>query len=201
MSAKIKICGLRRPEDIQYVNEAAPDYVGFIIDVPTSRRSISSETLAALTERLSPAITPIGVFVNAPVEHVAELLNGGLIAMAQFHGQEDEGYIASLRALTDKPMIKAFSVTDRDSVATAVASSADLILLDTGSGGTGETFPWALAQGITRPFFLAGGLTPENIPLALKELSPLGIDLSSGVEIDGFKDREKILEAVTAARR
>ena len=143
---RIKICGLSRMEDISYVNEALPDYCGFVIGVPTSRRNVTVEQLVSLKERLSDRICPVGVFVNADQELVAELLNGGVIDIAQLHGREDEIYIRRLRDLTDKPLIKAFSVQNLSDLETAEKSSADLVLLDHGKGGTGASFEWELLR-------------------------------------------------------
>lgn len=143
---RIKICGLSRMEDIGYVNEALPDYCGFVIGVPTSRRNVTVEQLVSLKERLSDRICPVGVFVNADQELVAELLNGGVIDIAQLHGREDEIYIRRLRDLTDKPLIKAFSVQNLSDLETAEKSSADLVLLDHGKGGTGASFEWELLR-------------------------------------------------------
>ena len=97
--------------------------------------------------------------------------------------------------------MKAFSIQEKKDLDAAAASSADLILFDHGKGGTGETFDWSLLEGWTkRPYFLAGGLNPENIPEAIQQIHPRGIDLSSAVETDGKKDREKILQAVKTVR-
>ena len=97
--------------------------------------------------------------------------------------------------------MKAFSIQEKKDLDAAAASSADLILLDHGKGGTGETFDWSLLEGWTkRPYFLAGGLNPDNIPEAIQRIHPWGIDLSSAVETDGKKDREKILQAVKTVR-
>ena len=198
---KIKICGLKRPEDITYVNEAKPDYCGFIIEFPKSSRNVTGALVRELTAKLNPDIIPVGVFVNAAPERVEELLLDGTIHIAQLHGQEDEAYIKKLKSLTDHPVMKAFSIQEKKDLDAAAASSADLILLDHGKGGTGETFDWSLLEGWTkRPYFLAGGLNPENIPEAIQRIHPWGIDLSSAVETDGKKDREKILQAVKTVR-
>lgn len=105
---RIKICGLTRPEDIQAVNQAKPDFAGFIVEFPKSRRNVTVEQLKALREELDDSILPVGVFVNAPVELPAQLLNEETIALAQLHGQEDENYIRQLKTMTDQILIKAF---------------------------------------------------------------------------------------------
>ena len=198
---KIKICGLKRPEDITYVNEAKPDYCGFIIEFPKSSRNVTGALVRELTAKLNPDIIPVGVFVNVAPERVEELLLDGTIHIAQLHGQEDEAYIKKLKSLTDHPVMKAFSIQEKKDLDAAAASSADLILLDHGKGGTGETFDWSLLEGWRkRPYFLAGGLNPENIPEAIQRIHPWGIDLSSAVETDGKKDRGKILQAVKTVR-
>ena len=199
--SKIKICGLFRPCDIDYVNEARPDWCGFIIDFPRSHRSVTPDQVRSLRAGLDPAIVPVGVFVDRPAEEAAALLNDGTIQVAQLHGREDAAYIAALRALAPgKEIWKAFKVRSPEARAAAAASPADRILLDNGYG-TGQSFDWSLAGSVTRPFLLAGGLTSENIPDAVARLHPYGLDLSSGVETDRLKDRDKILAAVAAARK
>ena len=198
----IKICGLKRPEDIQSVNLAKPDFCGFIVEFPRSSRCVSRELLAELTAQLDPEITPVGVFVNAPVELPAELAESGVIRAIQLHGQEDEEYIRRLRKLigSDIPVIQAFSIQTAEDLRRAAESSADYVLLDQGSGGTGKTFDWSLAEGFTRPFLLAGGLSTDNLAEAIERLSPWAVDLSSSLEIGGLKDRDKIIEAVNIVR-
>lgn len=199
--SKIKICGLFRPCDIDYANEARPDWCGFIIDFPRSHRSVTPDQVRSLRAGLDPAIVPVGVFVDRPAEEAAALLNDGTIQVAQLHGREDAAYIAALRALAPgKEIWKAFKVRSPEDLAAAAASPADRILLDNGYG-TGQSFDWSLAGSVTRPFLLAGGLTSENIPDAVARLHPYGLDLSSGVETDRLKDRDKILAAVAAARK
>lgn len=200
-STKIKICGLRRQEDVQAVNEAKPDFAGFVVEVSRSFRSISVSRVRELTEELNREILAVGVFVNAPEELAAELLNDGTIALAQFHGQEDEEYIRRLRNLTDKPLIRAFSVRTEEDIRRAMQSSADYILLDQGGGGTGTPFDWSLIPYMERPFFLAGGLGTGNLEEAIHRLHPYAVDLSSSVETERWKDSSKIQEAVDIVRR
>ena len=200
-SVKIKICGLRRLEDIETVNYCRPDYAGFIVNFPKSFRSVTAEELNELTAKLDKNITAVGVFVNAPEELPAQLLNEGIIGMAQLLGQEDEDYIRRLRKLTRKPLIKAFSVKSEDDIKKAVKSSADYILLDQGSGGTGQAFDWTLIREMNRPFFLAGGIGPDNLERAIQEIHPYAVDLSSSVETDRWKNPEKIRRVVDIVRQ
>lgn len=245
-SVKIKICGLSRPVDIDYVNEAEPDYCGFIINVPKSIRNTTPDQVRALRKNLSPKIIPVGVFRNAPVETAAELLLDGTISVAQLHGSEDEDYIHKLRTFGTFTIFKAFRVPSLpvgagkdgtgDRTPQAVSgkkgsadgtmpadskedssandrilsddfeayeaelsrwadavnhSSADMVLLDNGGGGTGKTFDWQLAERIKRPYILAGGIGPDNLAEALRTLHPWCVDMSSSVETDGKKDGGK----------
>ena len=197
---KIKICGLKRPEDITYVNEAKPDYCGFIIEFPSSFRSVTADEVRELVKELDPEIRPVGVFVNAPMELVRTLLDDGTLALAQLHGQEDESYIRELKTYTDKLIIKAFSIKTADDMENALQSPADYILLDQGSGGTGKTFDWSLIPKIERPFFLAGGIGASNLGQAIREIHPYAVDLSSSVETEKRKDPMKIRQVVDIVR-
>lgn len=198
---RIKCCGMFRSEDIAAVNEARPDYCGFIIDFPTSHRNVSPARAAELSALLDRGIVPVGVFVDEDPKTIASLAADGTIRAVQLHGHEDEGYIARLRELLppDTPVMQAFKVRSDEDVRRAQASSADRILLDNGQG-TGERFDWSLVLHVSRPFVLAGGLTPENVAQAITEVHPWAVDLSSGLETDGLKDPEKIRAAVAAAR-
>lgn len=198
---KIKICGLFHPCDIEYVNWVRPDWCGFIINFPKSHRSLTPDQARALRKGLDSAVIPVGVFVDQPVEDVAALLNDGTFSVAQLHGHEDPAYIAALRkAAPGHPVWKAFKIRTAADLEAANASPADLVILDNGYG-TGETFDWSLAGGLTRPYLLAGGLTPENIPQAIAQLHPYGLDISSGVETGKKKDFCKIQAAVAATRK
>ena len=197
---QIKICGLSRPCDIEFVNQYRPDYCGFIINYPRSRRNVSPEWVRRLTAHLDRAVTPVGVFVDQELELVAGLLHSGAVAVAQLHGHEDEGYLARLRDLAPEAELwKAFKVRSEEDLDRARASSAHRILLDNGYG-TGKTFDWTLVTDLGRPFILAGGLTPENLPGAIRAMGPDCVDISSGVETDGLKDPQKIRAAIAAVR-
>ena len=198
---KIKICGLRSLRDIEAVNAAGPDFAGFVVEVPGSRRSVDRRELRELAGKLGKEIISAGVFVNAPAELVAELLEEGTLGVAQLHGQEDAAYIRRLRRLTDKPLIQAFSIRTKEDVRRALESEADYLLFDQGSGGTGLTFDWSLILEVTRPFFLAGGLGEENLEEAVLKVRPWAVDLSSRLETDGRKDPEKIRRAAELVRR
>ena len=195
---RIKMCGLRRPEDIAAVNETGPEYIGFVF-AEKSRRRVSSAEAETLRANLREGITPVGVFVNAGIGTVAGLLEQGVIDMAQLHGEEDEAYIAALRTRTNRPLIQAFRIRSGEDIRRAEASSADMILLDAGAGD-GRTFDWSLLRYAKRPFFLAGGLTPENVGEAVETLQHFGVDVSSGIETEGYKDPIKMRAFLRAVR-
>ena len=196
---KIKLYGLSRPEDILYVNELMPEYIGFVF-APKSRRYVSPDKALELKQMLSSEIRAVGVFVNETPEQIVELLKKGIIDMVQLHGKEDELYIKRLRKITDKLVIKAFRIETAADIEAANRSVADYVLLDSGAG-TGTAFNWKLIQGIKRPYFLAGGLSPDNIAKAMKQLTPYAVDVSSGIETDGYKDKEKMTAFISAVRK
>ena len=195
---RIKMCGLRRMEDIEAVNEIRPEYIGFVF-FPGSRRYIPAADAGKLREKLNPEIRAVGVFVDEDPETVAALLEDGIIDMAQLHGHEDVRCLENLRRLTGKPLIRAFRVRSPEDVRLAQSSSADGILLDAGAGD-GRTFDWSFLQGIRRPYFLAGGLDPENVSRAVRGLKPFAVDVSSGIETSGYKDINKMRAFVRAVR-
>lgn len=198
---KIKLCGMFRDCDIDYANEAKPDYVGFILGFTKSHRNIDAETARRLRSRLDTGIKAVGVFVNSPETTCAEYANCGIIDVIQLHGDEDAVFIRRLRELTGAPIIKAAKIRTPEDIGRVQALGADYVLLDNGTG-TGEMFDHSLLDGaeIRQPFFLAGGLTPENLRQAAESVRPYCVDLSSGVETDRLKDREKMLEAVRVIR-
>lgn len=193
---KLKICGLTCEEDIAAVNEVKPDFAGFIIEVPSSRRNLSAEQVKVLVKGLDKEILPVGVFVDARPELPISLLRDGSLWAAQLHGNEDEEYIEKIQNMTGKPVIKAFSIKTPEDVQRALRSPADYILLDQGTGGTGEPFDWNLVPPVRRPFFLAGGIGFENLREAISTLHPWAVDLSSSLETNGKKDPVKIRQIV-----
>lgn len=191
---KVKLCGLSRESDIAAVNKLKPDLVGFVF-AKKSKRYVSPEQAEHLKSLLAPGILAAGVFVNEPVEAVAELLDRGVIDVAQLHGSEDDDYIARLRALTGKPIFRAFKVKSEADLPTIENCAADLVLLDSGAG-TGKTFDWSLVQSVQRPYDsfsynlyqLVGAIDPDirvvrNDELSIEEidaLHPARIILSPG---------------------
>lgn len=193
---KIKLCGLRRECDIMYVNELLPDYIGFIF-AEKSKRFVSVKEAEKLGKKLDERIIPVGVFVDAPIDFIASIVDREIIRAVQLHGKEDNQYIKELRKKVDCTIIKAFRIDSESDVKAAAESLADYVLLDSGAG-TGETFDWSLINNIKRDYFLAGGLTPENVTEAIKTLHPFGVDASSSLEKDGYKDKDKMEAFVKA---
>lgn len=214
---KIKICGMRRSEDIEMANRYKPDYIGFVF--ADSPRKVSYEQAKELSELLSDAIVPVGVFVNEHMKLIVDLFKDGIIEMAQLHGDEDENYIKNLKAKSleqtgsEIPVINAIEIRDTDDDADDCDDTEDInynkrllewrdsvsdyFILDSGKG-SGKTFNWELVDSeiLSKPFFLAGGLNSENLSSAIEEFNPFAVDLSSSVETDGFKDEEKIKEII-----
>ena len=198
MIPKIKICGISRIEDVEACNRYKPDYVGFMF-WDGSRRSVSPQQATILHMGLDIKIKRVGVFVDQPLGDIAKIASSGIIDIVQLHGQEDEDYIRRLRKLTDLPVIKAFSVKKGATADDINNSSADMVLVDSGRGGTGEVFDWGFLKGITRKYILAGGLGTGNASEAAAT-GAYALDVSSGVETNGIKDADKIKAFIEAVR-
>ena len=216
---RIKICGLSREQDIDYVNEGRPDYAGFVF--AQSKRQVTPGTAERLRSRLADGIVPIGVFVDAKIDEIAALYSSGVISIAQLHGGEDDDYIIKLKEKNSGlPLIKVCKFisikrkkksAEKEDAKQDFAYSAysgiinnknsDYVLIDSGAG-SGKTFNWDLLKKlkIEKPWFLAGGINLDNIGKALA-LNPFAVDISSGAETDGIKNREKILQLINIARK
>ncbi|MBR6069886.1 MAG: phosphoribosylanthranilate isomerase [Ruminococcus sp.] len=195
---RVKLCGLRSEADVRTVLELRPDYAGFILS-GGFRRSIDYDMFITLSAMLRDSdIKRVGVFVNEPLDSLIGKFEEG-IDVIQLHGNESEQYISALRKHTDKPIIKAFTVKSEADIEAARVSSADYVLLDSGTG-TGSTFDHSLIADLGRPFFLAGGLTPENVGEAITRFEPFAVDASSSLETDGIKDKTKMTVFVSAVR-
>lgn len=194
---KVKLCGVKRPEDVAMMNEFRPDYVGFVF--AGEKRRVSPETAAELAARLDGGIGRVGVFVDEEPEAVARTAKLAGLDVVQLHGDESAACVAALRGLLPGVAVwKAVRVRDKTGIPAALGLGADLLLLDSFSpgeyGGTGKTADFGLIRRarLRVPFFLAGGLNETNLERAVREVSPYGVDLSSGIETNGVKDRRKI---------
>jgi len=195
---KIKLCGMMHPQDVITARELNVDYIGFILS-EGFRRTILLDTFCELNTYLNKSdVKKVGVFVNEPIDKILENYEDKLDIL-QLHGKEDENYIKTLRQSTNKPIIKAFKITCAADIKNANNCSADYVLLDSGTG-TGKTFDHSLIAGIARPYFLAGGLTSQNVKEIVQKLHPYAVDASSCLETDGKKDKNKMIEFVQAIR-
>ncbi|MBQ9064875.1 MAG: phosphoribosylanthranilate isomerase [Blautia sp.] len=222
---KIKLCGLTRLTDIEVSNRLRPEYVGFVF-AQKSRRYITPEKAAELKKALDPAIQAVGVFVDEDPDVIAQLLDKGVIDLAQLHGNETEKDIMKLKG-RGMPVIRAFQLKKAASAKSVASDStcgaqggqeecqdyfytgavltvarnscADHVLLDSGAG-CGKAFDWSMLENFGRPYFLAGGLDPENVTEAVRMLHPYAVDVSSGIETDGMKDHAKMEAFVRAVR-
>ena len=204
---KIKICGMRRLEDIEMANKYKPDYIGFVF--AQSPRKVSYDQAKELSSLLSEDIVPVGVFVNEHMKLIVDLFKDGIIEIAQLHGDEDEKYIRDLKDKSieetgqEIPIINAIEINDNKNIEDKLEewrdSASDYFILDSGKG-SGKTFDWNLVDKNSEFFknsiFLAGGLNSENLALAIDEFNPFAVDLSSSVETDGFKDEDTIKEII-----
>ena len=167
---------------------------------PQSKRNVTREQASILKSKLDPSIKAVGVFVDEDPEVVKSLLEGGIIDIAQLHGHEDEDYINELKNSTGSGVIKAFKIRSKDDIRKAEESPADIVLLDAGMGD-GVTFDWSLIKNAGRPYFLAGGLDPDNAADAVRTLHPYALDVSSGIETDGLKDTNKMAAFAASVRK
>ncbi len=189
---KIKICGLFNPIDINFVNIAKPDYIGFVF--AKSRRQISIEKAKLLKEKLDKEILAVGVFVDEDIENIEKIVSENIIDIIQLHGKENEAYIAECkRKMPDVKIIKALQIGE------TLPNNTDFILYDAPIAGSGKTFDWSLLPK-DKEYFLAGGINLENIDEAIK-INPYCIDLSSGAEKNGAKDGELISALVQKVRK
>ena len=197
---KIKICGIKRLEDIGIVNKYKPDYIGFVF--AESKRKVTHDLAYRLKQDLDADIIAVGVFVDSPVEEIVELFEAGIIEMAQLHGSESEQYIQNLKQKTDDELkiINAIEISKETDLSKFDNSQSDYLLFDSGKG-SGKTFDWNLIKkDIKKEFFLAGGLSSSNVMEAIEQFNPYAIDLSSSLETDGVKDENKIKEIMELIR-
>lgn len=199
---KIKLCGIFRDCDAEYMNEAMPDYTGFVF--AESKRRVSKKKALELRQKLNSNIKTVGVFVNEAIEEIADIYESGAINIVQLHGDERADYIKALRKICNAPIIKAVRVKSSDDIKNTSQYAADYILYDTFSsesfGGTGKSFNHELCIESSGDFFLAGGLNIENVIQKIKDVHPYAVDISSGIETNSVKDKDKILKIVKIIR-
>jgi phosphoribosylanthranilate isomerase len=198
----VKICGLRRIEDIEYVNKLRPDYVGFVFS--KSRRIVTKESAKVLISNLVAGIKTVGVFVNENIETVCEIAKSLDLDVVQLHGDEDASYVDNLKRVLNVEIWKALRVKNSQDL--LFETNADKILIEGFVkdiyGGTGITFDWKLIENFEfkKPLVLAGGLNALNVEEGIRRVRPYAVDVSSGVETDGYKDFEKMKEFIEKVR-
>ncbi|QSZ28218.1 phosphoribosylanthranilate isomerase [Aceticella autotrophica] len=198
---KIKICGIRRIEDIEYLNILKPDYAGFVF--AKSKRQVNIETAKALIEKLDKKIKTVGVFVNEDRNDVLNKANRLNLDVLQFHGDETPEYTDNFKGFI---VWKAIRVKDIRDLELIKQYSVDGILLDSkieGSfGGTGIPFDWNILNNVRmdKQLILAGGLNSDNILKAIEIVKPDIVDISSSVETEGYKDYKKMKEFIEKVR-
>lgn len=191
---RVKICGLTKKEHIQVAVEEQVDYIGFVF--AKSKRQVTVEQAKVLAQAIPEPIQKVGVFVNETVENMLHIAKEVPLDVIQLHGQESQQVVEALKPYTT---IKAISVRTKEDVQKAAQYNVDYYLFDAPGieyeGGSGNTFDWTLLENtkINRQnIILAGGLSPENVGRAIEQVEPYGIDVSSGVEIDGQKDEMRM---------
>ena len=205
MSTALKICGIRRPEDVQYLNEFSPDFAGFICSKPYWRY-VAPADFKELADLMRGRIRRVGVFVNPTLEEIAAY--APRLDVIQLHGEESGDFIQSIRAYFpyELEIWKAARVQTPEDIAAADALPADRLVLDSFSaqseGGTGTVAPWDIIakNRPSKPFLLAGGISAENVRQAIAEVQPWGVDASSSLETEKCKDRDKIRAMVEAVK-
>ncbi len=189
---KIKICGLSRLCDVDFVNATLPDYVGFVF--AKSRRQVSLEQAKILKNRLDGRIQAVGVFVNTSLDILEMAVTENIIDIVQLHGQEDDHAIeACKKRLPHTKIIKALQVHD------SIPKLADYVLFDAPKAGSGKVFDWSRLPKTEKAFFLAGGIGLQNINQAMRQ-GAYAVDISSGAEVKGFKDKYLIEQLVRKVR-
>lgn len=190
---KVKICGLSTVEAVETAVLAGADYIGFVF--AASKRQVSLEQAQELAKRVTGKTKIVGVFVSPSLEDLEQAIGQVPLDMVQIHGTFDEVLIP----LISVPVIRAIQLSDQEA---QVSSQADYLLFDAPVAGSGQTFDWGLLkdQKIRQDFFIAGGLTVDNVRQARETFQPYALDVSSGVETDGHKDIEKIKAFIEGAK-
>ena len=190
---KVKICGLSTVEAVETAVLAGADYIGFVF--AESKRQVSLEQAHELAKLVTGKTKIVGVFVSPSLEELEQAIGQVPLDIVQIHGTFDEVLIPKISV----PVIRAIQLSDQEA---KVTSPADFLLFDAPVAGSGRTFDWDLLkdQKIQQDFFIAGGLTVDNVRQARETFQPYALDVSSGVETDGRKDIEKIKAFIEGAK-
>lgn len=190
---KVKICGLSTVEAVETAVQAGADYIGFVF--AKSKRQVSLEQAHELARLVTGTTKIVGVFVSPSLEDLEQAIAQVPLDVVQIHGTFDEALIQKISV----PVIRAIQLSDGEA---QLRSQADYLLFDAPVAGSGQTFDWDLLkdQKIQQDFFIAGGLTVDNVCQARETFQPYALDVSSGVETDGHKDIEKIKAFIEGAK-
>jgi len=201
-SVRVKICGLRRIQDVTAAIHAGADALGFVF-VSASQRFVDPDAAAALCKRVPAFVSRVGLFLDQEAEYVLEVLQRVPLSLLQFHGSESAAFCRQF----GRPYIKAVSLDSKNPVASAEAVYTDAagILVDShqtgGLGGTGRQADWSRISAGQLPLILAGGLHPGNVRRAIEAVRPWAVDVSSGVETaPGVKDPEAVRRFIEEAK-
>ncbi len=205
LRTRIKVCGITGLEDGRAAVAAGADGLGFIF-VEESPRLVEPDMVRTITTMLPPFVDTIGVFRDAEIEAVEELINYCRLSLVQLHGSESPEYCRSISC----PVIKSFAIHE-GTESEELAAYSDVVsgyLLDTYhedmAGGTGMVFDWKIIENIRPPgpIILAGGLNPENVCDAIRQVKPFAVDVNSGVEYQpGRKDTDKLKNFADEVRK
>lgn len=190
MNTRLKICGIKRVEDVDIINQIKPDFIGFVF--AQSKRRIDLKTAINLRKLIDSKIISVGVFVDEDIDNIVSAVNTKAIDIVQLHGNEDKEYIKKLKQKVDVKIIKAIIVDNIKNIEiNKDYPNADFLLIDSGYG-SGKTFNWDVSIKTNKSLFVAGGINIDNIEKAYKRFNPYAFDLSTSVEVNGFKDFNKI---------
>ena len=192
---KIKICGIKNENEAKIINECMPDIAGFVF--ASGKRQIDINKAKILKKIINPEIETAGIFVEQNEDEILKIYNEKVIDIIQLHGDYDERTIKNLKEKTDAKIIKVIRVKEDFY---KIETFADFILFDAYSkdkyGGLNKTFDWNIKIISNVPYFVAGGINESNVVEMAEKLTPYGVDISSGVEVDGFKTKEKVFNII-----
>ncbi|MCS1350589.1 phosphoribosylanthranilate isomerase [Mechercharimyces sp. CAU 1602] len=209
MRTVVKLCGFQHPREMAFCAELDIDYVGFIL-VPGRRRSLTVARAIAIMEEVPAHVQTVGVLQNPTLAEVEQWWDQVAFDRVQLHGQESPEQCATIYESLGVPIVKALQVKEAKNpqLVQAYAPYVQAILVDAGAGGTGESFSWGTIPLIVKiwgeagiPVWIAGGLQPDNVERLLTEYYPAGVDVSSGIEHNGYKDTLKMKQFVERVRR
>lgn len=191
---KVKICGLSTREAVEVAVNSGADYIGFVF--AKSKRQVGIKQVSHLAQFIPKTVQKVGVFVSPTLMELQEAIVKVPLDLVQIHGEFSDEDFEKL----DVPSIRAIPV---EKTLEEIETKADFLLFDAPLAGSGKTFDWELLknQVIEKPYFLAGGLTVDNVKQAITFFRPYAVDVSSGVETDGKKDLLKIMRFIESVKK